>query len=219
MPASAAPVTCAEQVDPSACDSDRDRITDVVEIQVCGTSTCATGREDDDGDGIPDWSELLVCGGVTCADPRTDTDGDGIPDFAEIFVCGSVACSTGREDVDSDTFGDWVEFVICGDRTCANGTEDYDHDGISDAQQLAACIVAYDVTGPALWIRPPMSGYWSESGLRVEIVWWPLIVCAVVALLALLLLGLAVWFQRRRDDRPTDASDESDLDELLGLDR
>ncbi len=85
VPAGAVPasVVCSESVDPASCDSDRDRITDVLEKQICGTSTCATGREDADRDGIPDWSEFIVCGDARCANTSKDTDSDGIPDFAE----------------------------------------------------------------------------------------------------------------------------------------
>jgi hypothetical protein len=209
-PAAAAPiVTCAERSSSSQCDADTDRIVDVVEQQVCGTATCATGREDRDRDGIPDWSELVACGTARCADPGKDGDLDGIPDFAELYVCGTSSCSGGREDIDGDRIGDWVEFVICGDSTCANGGEDYDNDGISDAKQLTACIVAFDVTGSAFVFAPPFSVDIDGDGvLRVEIVnWWPLIIGAALALLGLAALGVALLLQRRRD-RQREASDQ-----------
>lgn len=220
--ASAVGVVCSESTDPATCDSDGDRITDVLEKQICGSSTCATGREDADRDGIPDWSEFLVCGDARCADPGKDTDKDGIPDFAEIYVCGSVSCSTGREDEDADTIGDWVEFVICGDRWCANGREDYNNDGISDAVALAACVVAFDVTGPSEWARPVVSGLWTGTGLKVEIlVWWPILVGAALFLAGMIALGVALWKQRKRDEERADQIDDGsdDVDALLGLTR
>lgn len=211
--ASAVGVVCSESVDPASCDSDGDRITDVLEKQICGSSTCATGREDADRDGIPDWSEYLVCGDARCADPGIDTDKDGIPDFAEIYVCGSVSCSTGREDLDEDTIADWIEFVICGDRTCANGHEDYNNDGISDAVALAACVVAFDVVGPSEWARPVVSGLWTGTGMKVELfVWWPIIVGAALFLIGMTALGVALWKQRKRDEERADAIvDASDM--------
>jgi len=155
-----------------------------------------------------------VCGSPTCADPSVDTDGDGIPDFAEVFVCGSEVCSTGREDADGDGIADWVEFVICGNRSCANGSEDYDGDGISDAQQLAACVIAFDVTGPGVEaavssVWPPLTG---SSTVRVETVvwWWPLIVGAVLFVIGMLALGWALWVQRRRDRERAEADGDGD---------
>lgn len=196
----AAPVVCAERSVSAACDADLDRIPDVTEKQVCGTATCATGREDRDGDGIPDWSELLSCGTARCAEPGRDGDLDGIPDFAEQFVCGTVSCSGGREDADGDRIGDWVEFVICGDSTCANGGEDYDNDGISDAKQLSACVVAYDVTSAVTWLEPPVKTEVTGGVLRVVVTnWWPLVIGALLALLGFVLLGVALWRQFRRD--------------------
>lgn len=199
-PAMAATPVCVERATSNVCDADTDRIIDVIEKQVCGTSTCATGREDRDGDGIPDWSEFTACGTARCADPGKDTDLDGIPDFAEQFVCGTATCAGGREDVDADKIGDWVEFVICGDNTCANGSEDYDNDGISDAKQLTACVVAYDVTGSAYIYLPPLKFEVTGGVLHLEVIWWwPLIVGAILALLGFGYFGLALYQQRRRD--------------------
>lgn len=204
--AEAAPVVCAERAQSSLCDVDHDRISDVVEKQICGTATCATGREDRDRDGIPDWSEIEACGTARCAEPGVDTDLDGIPDFAERFVCGSVVCSGGREDADRDGIADWVEFVICGDNTCANGGEDYDNDGISDAKQLTACVVAFDVTGSAFLPEPPVKTEISDGVLRVEVTnWWPLVIGALLALLGFLFLGFALYRQYRRDRQPVGA--------------
>lgn len=88
--ATAAEPVCSELVSSAPCDSDRDGFSDSLEKKVCGTATCATGREDKDSDGIPDTSEFVVCGEATCADPARDNDRDGIPDFAEIYVCGEI---------------------------------------------------------------------------------------------------------------------------------
>lgn len=199
--ASVASVNCSERTNPAECDTDGDGITDALEKQICGTATCATGREDRDGDGIPDWVEFRACGTAECADPTADEDRDGIPDFAELLTCGSPTCSTGREDADGDKIADWIEFVICGDRTCANGSEDYDADGISDAKQLAACVVAFDVTTPALWVEDPatMTLLVGQPDVIYEFVWWPIWVGAGVGLLGLMLLGLALWARRRRN--------------------
>lgn len=216
LPVAAGAATCSELTDPALCDSDGDGITDVVEQIVCGSATCATGREDTDRDGIPDWSEVIVCGSPTCADPRIDTDGDGIPDFAEVYVCGSEVCSTGREDADADGIADWVEFVICGNRTCANGREDYDGDGVSDAQQLAACVIAFDVTGPGPGAQQVTwwSGWMTPSTVRVEtqLIWWPLIVGALLFVAGMLALGAALCAQRRRDREQADADGYGDED-------
>ena len=40
----AADVACGQEADASACDADGDRIPDAVEVVVCGSGTCATGR-------------------------------------------------------------------------------------------------------------------------------------------------------------------------------
>lgn len=215
-----ASVVCSESVDPTSCDSDRDRITDVLEKQICGTSTCATGREDADGDGIPDWSEVIVCGDPRCANTSKDTDGDGIPDFAEVFVCGSESCSTGREDADGDAIADWVEFVICSDSFCANGTEDYDADGVSDARQLASCVVAFDVTGPGVWAYPSVAGLWAPTKyqLQVQVIWWPVVVGGVLFVVGMTALGVALARQRRRDAERIDDG-TAEVDDLLGISR
>jgi LPXTG-motif cell wall-anchored protein len=133
-------VACGQQADASDCDADGDNIPDAVEVVVCGSGTCATGREDTDTDGIPDWTEVLACGSTSCADPAEDTDGDGVPDYAEILVCGSGTCSNGHEDSDGNKVADWIDYVICGTVGCATGEEDYDHNGVSDAAELAACV-------------------------------------------------------------------------------
>ncbi|MGV8911944.1 MAG: hypothetical protein ACOH14_04935 [Rhodoglobus sp.] len=222
-----APAICSERTTPAECDADRDRIPDALEQQICGTATCATGREDRDKDGISDWVEFRACGSAACADTAADVDADGIPDFAELLTCGSPTCSTGREDADSDKVADWVEFVICGDRTCANGSEDYDADGISDAKQLAACVIAFDVITPARWAQnsTPVTLLLGRSGIIFELVWWPIWVGAGLSLVGLLLLGLALWAQRRRDahrDAASDAAPQSPDDDsftkLLGVD-
>lgn len=135
----AAPVVECDPGD-MKCDIDGDRIPDQVEEVVCGSATCATGREDRDGDGLADWVEMQASGDVTGVDVNDDVDSDGIPDFAETIVCGSARCATGREDVDGDGVGDWAEVVICGDVTCSDGQEDYDGDGVKDATELAACV-------------------------------------------------------------------------------
>ncbi|MDH6181574.1 hypothetical protein M2152_001756 [Microbacteriaceae bacterium SG_E_30_P1] len=214
-PATAAEPVCSELVSSAPCDSDRDGFSDSLEKKVCGTATCATGREDEDSDGIPDTSEFIVCGEATCAEPEIDTDKDGIPDFAEIYVCGEASCSTGREDSDGEGIGDWVEFVICGNRACANGTEDFDADGVSDAWQLAACVVKYDITtagrivvdedsdGEVITVR--------EVTERDVLQWWPLI--PAIGLFAIG-LGFFIAAMRRRqaEDEPIE-----DSTELLGL--
>jgi LPXTG-motif cell wall-anchored protein len=133
-------VACGQQADASACDADGDRIPDAVEVAVCGSGTCATGREDADTDGIPDWTEVTSCRDVKCADPATDTDADGVPDYAEVLVCGSGTCSNGYEDADGNKVSDWIDYVICGTAGCATGEEDFDHNGVSDAAELAACV-------------------------------------------------------------------------------
>lgn len=122
------------------CDVDADRIPDAVEEIVCGSVTCATGREDRDSDGLADWVEVQAIGDPEAVVVTDDADSDGIPDFAEVLECGSDRCSTGRGDVDGDGVGDWAEVVICGDVTCADGTEDLDGDGVLDATELAACV-------------------------------------------------------------------------------
>lgn len=76
-------VACATQKDAASCDADGDAIPDGVEVVVCGSGTCATGREDTDADGIPDWTEVTACGDVKCANPLADADADGVPDYAE----------------------------------------------------------------------------------------------------------------------------------------
>ncbi|CAN5278746.1 hypothetical protein BH09ACT1_BH09ACT1_26100 [soil metagenome] len=202
-PATAA-VVCSERATASLCDADTDRIPDDIELQVCGSATCSTGREDLDEDGIADWSEFTACGSATCASPTKDTDGDGIPDFAENFVCGNVVCSGGREDEDADKISDWVEFVICGDRTCANGSEDYDDNRVSDAKELTACVVAFDVTGPGGWLTQAPLKALTEAPLIVNTTtagetitvsnWWPLIVGGAATLFGLIVL--AAWLIR-----------------------
>ena len=73
---------CPAQGDVSSCDADGDGIPDTVERVVCGTATCATGREDTDKDGVPDWTGVMACGSVTCASSAKDSVGDGVPDYA-----------------------------------------------------------------------------------------------------------------------------------------
>ncbi|MGN6761292.1 MAG: hypothetical protein ACTHJI_08215 [Leifsonia sp.] len=131
---------CPAQGDVSSCDADGDGIPDTVERVVCGTATCATGREDTDKDGVPDWTEVMACGSVTCASPAKDSVGDGVPDYARQIVCGSATCWTGNDDVNGHGVPKWASVVICGTAECATGSEDYDHDGISDAVELAACV-------------------------------------------------------------------------------
>jgi hypothetical protein len=226
---------CVENANTAACDSDNDRIADVIETAVCGTATCATGREDTDKDGIADWVEIQACDTKTCASATKDTDRDGVPDYAETLVCGSAVCSGGREDADGDGIADWVEFVICGTRACANGSEDYNGDGISDAKQLAACVIKFGVTGPASLlapppvtitivsenptvarpgekVSPPLSVRTDESGqVRIQIAWWPLIVGLVMVALAGLSFGWVWWSarRRRRDNDDSSAVDAS----------
>lgn len=215
--ASLAPTVCAEQASVSSCDSDNDGIPDAVERKVCGSATCATGREDVDHDGIPDWVEVEACGTVRCASPTTDTDGDGIPDYAEILTCGTATCSTGREDADADGIPDWVEFVICGSRSCANGSEDYDHDGISDAKELAACLIRFDVTsapiksGVATW--PPTI---PRIVVRLLVVWWPLWVGGLLAL-AGISFAVVTLIRRRRNKGDGDWGEH--LDDLDPVDQ
>ena len=224
---------CVENANTADCDSDNDSIPNLIETAVCGTATCATGREDTDKDGIPDWVEIEACGTKTCASPTKDTDRDGIPDYAETLVCGSAVCSGGRDDADGDGIADWVEFVICGSRACANGSEDHNGDGIADAKQLAACVIKFGVTGPASLlapppvtitivndnptvahpggkVSPPLSVRTDESGqVRIQIAWWPLIVGAIMMVLAVLSFGWVWWSARRRR---RDATSDSDSD-------
>lgn len=141
-PTAAASQPCPAQGDVSTCDADGDTIPDTVERAVCGSATCATGREDRDEDGIPDWVEVMACGSATCASPTKDGVGDGIPDFARRIVCGSATCWTDNQDVNGHGVPKWASVVICGTTTCATGHEDYDGDGISDAVELAACVTA-----------------------------------------------------------------------------
>lgn len=138
--ATVAGAACSQQADASSCDADGDNIPDAVEVVVCGSGTCATGREDTDLDGIPDWIEVKACGTTTCADPKSDADGDGIPDYAEQLACGSTTCSNGHEDSDGKGIPDWIDYVICGTPGCATGNEDYNHNGISDVAELKACV-------------------------------------------------------------------------------
>lgn len=140
-------------------DVDGDRVPDVVEDALCGTSTCATSWDDVDADGIPDWSELLACGDATCADARLDTDDDGIPDYVGQLLCGEQGCprSTLLGDLDGDGVATWIEAVIAGDAFSATGAEDLNGDGVSDAAQLAECLVvrgglASTGAGPWLWV-------------------------------------------------------------------
>jgi hypothetical protein len=221
---------CTEHPDASGCDRDNDRIPDVVEMAVCRTATCATGREDSDRDGIADWVEYTACGSKSCASTKKDTDRDGIPDFAEILTCGSAVCSGGRDDADADKIADWVEFVICGDRSCANGGEDYDGNSIADAKELAACVVKYGVTGPASLLAPPpvtitivsedsavgesalrspplLVETFSDGQVRIQLAWWPLIVGALMAALALASLGWVALLLRRRRRNDAEAAD------------
>lgn len=235
-----AKVTCAEGVKPSECDVDRDRIADVLEVQVCGSATCATGREDKDKDGISDWVEFRACETATCADASADVDADGIPDFAERLTCGSLSCSSGREDADEDKIADWIEFVICGDRICANGSEDYDADGIPDAKQLAACVVAFDVVTIPRWYEEtwtvtigsgdgltgrqsgePVGITLGNTGLRLDFAWWATWASLSLTLLGAVLLGAALLAQRRRDEARADEveTDEVVIAEILGLER
>ncbi|MES2172115.1 MAG: hypothetical protein V4479_15560 [Actinomycetota bacterium] len=213
--------SCLEQPSTSSCDSDHDGIPDVIEVKVCGTGTCATGRGDRDHDGIADWVEVEACGTATCANPATDIDGDGIPDYAEILTCGSAVCAGGREDADGDGIPDWVEFVICGNRSCANGSEDYDNDGVSDAKELAACLIRFDVTGPAVFSGFPFQvTKVPGGGIRVVVVWWPLIVGALLALAGLVFAFIVILRRRRAAEDPVDpAAPIGDIDELLGVDK
>ncbi|HLP23158.1 MAG TPA: hypothetical protein VK139_03845 [Microbacteriaceae bacterium] len=119
-------------------DNDGDTIPDAVELVVCGTITCATGREDADRDGVADWMEVLACGSTGCAHPNVDSDQDGVPDFAETIACGSASCVTDDRDSDGDSVPDWVEVVICGTLQCATGHEDLDANGVTDASELLA---------------------------------------------------------------------------------
>jgi LPXTG-motif cell wall-anchored protein len=122
---------CPAEGQVSSCDADGDTIPDTVERVVCGTATCATGREDTDRDGVPDWTEVMACGTATCAN--------------------------GYEDADRNGVADWASFVICGTRSCATGSEDYDGDGISDAVELMACVkhlddLAHTGSTVAIWL-------------------------------------------------------------------
>jgi hypothetical protein len=157
----------------SDCDADGDTIPDTVERVVCGSATCATGREDSDADGIPDWTEVVACGSVTCASPTRDKDGDGIPDYAEALTCGTATCSNGYEDADGNGVTDWASYVICGTRDCATGAEDYDGDGISDAVELAACVKHQDDlarTGSmiAIWLIVALAAGLIVTGIAVS---------------------------------------------------
>ena len=132
--------SCSSQQQVSSCDSDTDGIPDTVERIVCGTATCATGREDTDEDGVPDWVEVMACGTVSCASPTKDSVGDGIPDYARMIVCGSSTCWSGNSNVNANGVPKWASVVICGTTGCATGSEDYNGNGISDAVELAACV-------------------------------------------------------------------------------
>lgn len=185
-------VACGQQADTASCDADGDNVPDAVEVVVCGSGTCATGREDSDGDGIPDWTEVMACGSTSCADPAKDTDSDGVPDFAEILVCGSATCSNGHEDKDGNGVADWIDYVICGTAGCATGQEDYDHNGISDAAELAACVK-----------KDP--GFLASTGFQAGL--W--------ALAGIVLLGggaLLMYARKKRTNTPDDgdAADTGD---------
>jgi len=169
-------VPCPAQGEVSSCDSDGDSIPDVVERVVCGTATCATGREDRDEDGIADWVEVMACGTTTCASPTKDSVRDGIPDYARQIVCGSATCWTDNRDVNSHGVPKWASVVICGTTGCATGHEDYDGDGVSDAIVLASCVSA----------RNPLA----STGSMIAI--------GVILALAAALIGTGVALSRRR---------------------
>jgi hypothetical protein len=133
---------CPAVGEASSCDADGDSIPDTVERSVCGTATCATGREDSDADGVPDWTEVMACGTLRCASPTKDSVGDGIPDYARILTCGSARCYTDNRDVNLQGVPKWASVVICGTTGCATGSEDYDGDGIADSAELAACVTS-----------------------------------------------------------------------------
>lgn len=181
----AAPVadTCIDQTSGNACDVDDDGINDAVEIVVCGSATCANGREDSDKDGLPDWIEVRTCAGVSCVDPSEDSDRDGVPDFAQILSCESATCAGARADIDGDGVSDWVEVVICGTETCATGTEDYNGNGVADAVEIAACAFPEGTGAPRRGL--------ASTGLAITI-------GAVLGLAAALVGGGAVLRRRSR---------------------
>ncbi|MGO4652263.1 LPXTG cell wall anchor domain-containing protein [Arthrobacter sp. 2RAF22] len=190
----AAGTACSQQADASSCDADGDGIPDAVEVVVCGSATCATGREDTDKDGIPDWIEVKACGTTTCADPKEDTDGDGIPDYAEQLVCGSATCANGHEDTDGKGVPDWIDYVICGNAGCATGQEDYNHNGISDVAELKACVKD--------------QGFLASTGFQAGM--W--VLAGVLALGA----GAFLYFQNKKKKRTTDEDGDGSVEGLDG---
>ncbi|MFJ4209099.1 LPXTG cell wall anchor domain-containing protein [Paenarthrobacter sp. NPDC089675] len=183
-------VACSAQKDAASCDADGDAIPDGVEVVVCGSETCATGREDTDHDGIPDWTEVTACGDLRCADPATDADADGVPDYAEDLACGSATCSNGREDADGNKIADWIDVVICGSRGCATGEEDLDGNGVSDAAELAACVKEQpNIFGiPLPGAAPGSAGFLASTGFQA----------GALALFGVVLLGGGALLIRRR---------------------
>ncbi|MFK0004326.1 LPXTG cell wall anchor domain-containing protein [Paenarthrobacter sp. NPDC090522] len=197
-------VACSGQKDAASCDADGDAIPDGVEVVVCGSGTCATGREDTDVDGIPDWTEITACGDAKCADPTTDTDSDGVPDYAEDLACGSATCSNGRDDADGNRVADWIDFVICGTAGCATGEEDFDGNGVSDAAELAACVKEQpNIFGiPLPGTGPDSTGFLASTGFQA----W------VFGLFGVILLGAgALLIYRRKATTPAISDENSSM--------
>lgn len=184
---------------------------------MCGSATCATGREDKDRDGIPDWTEVMACGDTTCADPSVDTDNDGVPDYAEILSCGSATCSNGRDDADGNGIADWIDYVICGGAGCATGKEDFDGNGISDAAELAACVKNQpSIFGiPLPGTGPGQGGFLASTGFQV--------LAFIVAAALLLGSGAFLYFSKKKmtakgndPGRPENGNDDPDDDGIAG---
>jgi LPXTG-motif cell wall-anchored protein len=237
VPATTA-VACSAQADASGCDSDGDGIPDWVELKVCGTATCATGREDANNNKVPDWLEVQACGSTACVtDPGADANGNGIPDWVEQVLCGSTSCATGHEDAGGNGIPDWTEIVICGKPGCSTGKEDYNHNGVPDWKELAACLKEPAQSGPASsgtasgtraavpadLASDPVGvlgrGTWYWFGLCFgaenpadaaagEVAGWAWLVAAGLALAGLLFLIL--WRRRRNNNDEDPAHEDED---------
>jgi outer membrane protein OmpA-like peptidoglycan-associated protein len=102
-------------IDPRVVDTDRDFLSDSLEVLVYSTDPLVP---DTDGDGLTDFEEVMSYG----TDPhKPDTDGDGLTDFEEV---ATTKTSPLRADTDGDTLSDYDELRRIGTNPLRRDTDD-----------------------------------------------------------------------------------------------